>query len=178
MAITITHPQKEDKKEINQLFEAVITQTFKDYGFYDKYRKDVNYEIGKQEKALLQDFNTNGKDVYFLIAHDDKKIIGTIAFGKASSDIERYSNGKLKTVPEIKSAYVLPDYQGKGIGTQLFDTIVNALREYGYSEFCLDSGYPKAQAYWSKKLGNPIVRIKNRWGAGNDYLIWHHKILK
>ena len=178
MNISIIRPQKKDTSKIEQLFKKVITQTFKDCGFYEKYRKDIDYEVGKQKVVLKQDFDTNGKEAYFLIACDDKKIIGTLAYGKASPDIENYSEGKLKDVPEIISAYVLPDYQGKGVGSKLFDAIVKALKKQGYKEFCLDSGYPKAQKYWSKKIGEPVIRIKNRWGAGNDYLIWHHKILE
>lgn len=176
MNVTIISPNKKDEQEINKLFNTVITQTFKDYGFYDKYRDDITYEVGKQVTALDKYFVSVGKKVYFLIAKDKDKIIGTIAYGKPSTDIEKYYPEKPTNIPEIKSLYILPEYQGKGIGTKLLNEIMDVLLKNGFSEFCLDSGYPKAQQFWTKRLGEPVIRITNRWGAGNDYLIWHYKL--
>lgn len=172
----ITEPQLTDEKEIKKLFTTVITQNFKDYGFYDKYRDDITYEVGKQIAALDEYFQSNGKKVYFLVAKDEDKVIGTIAYGASSSDIKKYYKKNLTNIPEIKSAYVLAEYQGKGIGTKLLNEVMDVLRRNGIEEFCLDSGYPKAQQFWTKRLGEPVVRIQNRWGAGNDYLIWHYKL--
>lgn len=176
MNIVISKPQKNDEQAIKKLFTVVITHNFKDYGFYDKYRDDIAYEVGKQITALNEYFETSGKNVYFLIAKEDSKIIGTIAYGKPSADIEKYYPEKPENIPEIKSLYVLPEYQRKGVGTKLLGEIMNVLQKNGLKEFCLDSGYPKAQQFWTKKLGKPIIRIYNRWGAGNDYLIWHYTV--
>lgn len=173
MNIVITKPHKNDEQAIKKLFTIVITQNFKDYGLYDKYRGDILYEVGKQISILKEYFESNGKNVYFLIAKVNTKIIGTIAYGKPSTDIEKYYFEKSESIPEIKSLYVIPEYQNKGVGTILLEKIMNELRKNGIKEFCLDSGYPKAQQFWTKKLGKPIIRIHNRWGAGNDYLIWH-----
>jgi GNAT superfamily N-acetyltransferase len=176
MNITITKPLKAHEEEIKKLFITVITQNFKDYGFYKKYRDDIAYEVGKQTNALDAYFDSNGKKIFFLIAKDGNKIIGTIAYGKPNIDIEKYYSKKPDNIIEIKSLYVLPDYQGKGIGTKLFKKIMIVLQQNGFKEFCLDSGYPKAQLFWTKKLGEPVVKISNRWNAGNDYLIWHYKL--
>jgi GNAT superfamily N-acetyltransferase len=176
MNITIAQLQQEDQDEIEKLFDSVITKNFKDYGFYEKYKKDIEYEVSKQ-KTLLNDFLTDeNKSTVFLIARDNEHIIGTIAYGRPSSDIKNFYKINLKDIPEVKSAYILPEYQGKGVGTMLLNEIIKILKQNGFNEFCLDSGYPKAQQFWEKKLGVPAVRIKNRWNAGNDYLIWHHII--
>lgn len=37
--------------------------------------------------------------------------------------------------------------------------------------FVLDSGFISAQVYWKKKLGEPVVVVKNYRGDGTDYLI-------
>lgn len=176
MNITIKNPQKEDEEEIKRLFSLVIIQNFKNYGFYEKYRDDIAYEVGKQKNALDAYFDSNGKKVFFLVAKDKNKIIGTIAYGKPGDDIKKYYPEIPDNIPEIKSLYVLPDYQEKGIGTKLLKEIMTILQKKGFKEFCLDSGYPKAQLFWTNRLGEPVVIISNRWGAGNDYLIWHYTL--
>lgn len=174
--MNITAPQITDKEEIKQLFNVVITQNFKDYGYYDTYRDDIAYEVGKQIAALDQYFQSNGKKVFFLVAKDNNKVIGTIAYGQPNPDIKKYYKKNLHHIPEVKSTYILPEYQGQGIGTELLHEIMDALRKNGIKEFCLESGYPKAQQFWTHRLGNPVVKIHNRWGAGNDYLIWHYTL--
>lgn len=176
MNTTVTRPQKEDEKKVKKHFSVVIANTFKEYGFYDKYQKDIDYEVGKQMSALQNYYDNDGKETYCLVAKNNTKIIGTIAYGKSSSDIKKYYKENLENTPEIKSVYILPEYQGKGVGTMLFEAIIKELKQKGFTEFCLDSGYPDAQKFWEKKIGTPVVRITNRWGAGNDYLIWHVKI--
>lgn len=174
MNLRIVAPHKKDEEEIKTLFNSTITQTFKDYGFYDTYKDDVAYQVGKQVAALEEYFTSEGKNIYFLIAKDNDKIIGTIAYGKPNADIEKYYLKGPRQIPEIKSVYILPEYQGKGVGTKLFVEMIDVLRQKGFKEFCLDSGYPKAQQFWRNKLGEPVITIPNRWGAGNDYLIWHY----
>jgi ribosomal protein S18 acetylase RimI-like enzyme len=177
MEIHIERPQKKDFAEMEELFVAVITNNFKAYGFYDKYKKDIDREVNKQIQALKKYFESNSKDVCFLIAKEDQKIVGTIAYGEPCPDIKKYYKVDLNNIPEIKSAYVLQEYQGKGIGTLLLNEIINVLRDHGYKEFVLDSGYPNAQKFWKKKLGEePAKIVTNRWGAGNDYMIWHKKL--
>ncbi len=70
----------------------------------------------------------------------------------------------------------MPEYQGKGIGTMLLNAILACLRQKGVSEFCLDSTYKKAQSYWTKKLGQPSVTLKDYWGKGLNYMIWHRNL--
>lgn len=176
MNIIISRPVKKEKEKLKNFFTEVIIHTFKNYGYYDKYKQDIDYEVGKQTTALEQDLTSNGSFSYFLIARDRDKIVGTIAYGPPNSDIKKYYKDDLKNIPEIKSVYIAPEYQGKGIGTKLFDEMIKVLRKKGFSEFCLDSGYPKAQQFWKNKLGNPVKIVFDRWDAGNDYMIWHYKL--
>jgi ribosomal protein S18 acetylase RimI-like enzyme len=178
MDIQIEQPQQKDFEELKELFVSVITNNFKQYGFYEKFRKDIDREVDKQIKALEKYFENNDKDICFLQAKIDNKIVGTIAYGiPPSPDIVKYYPIDLHHTPEIKSAYVLPEYQGKGIGSVLLKEIMKALQENGFKEFVLDSGYPNAQKFWKKRLGEePVKVIINRWGAGNDYMIWHKKL--
>ena len=176
MNLHIIKPQKRDEEEIKRLFDRTITQNFKDYGYDAKYREDMVDEIRKQVTALEEYYTSEGKNIYFLIAKENDKVIGTIAYGKPNADIEKYYLKKTEHMPEIKSVYILPEYQGRGVGTKLVAEMTEILRQKGFKEFCLDSGYPKAQQFWRSKLGEPVITIHNRWGAGNDYLIWHARI--
>ena len=175
MKVTISQPQTEDQTEIHALFSTVITQTFKDQGIYDEYKQDIPYEV-KQQTTALQEALNKTPATHFLIAKDGSKIVGTIAYGKPNEEIRHFYKHSQESIPEIKSVYILPTYQGKGIGTMLFNEVMSILRQNNYTEFYLDSGYPRAQQFWKKELGEPVVRIVDRWGAGNDYLIWHGNI--
>ena len=42
------------------------------------------------------------------------------------------------------SIFVLPEYQGQGIGSALIDYLLAYLKQEGIKEFCLDSGYEQA----------------------------------
>ena len=35
----------------------------------------------------------------------------------------------------------------------------------GLTEFCLDSGYSRAQKIWKKKLGEPDYVLQDHWGV-------------
>jgi GNAT superfamily N-acetyltransferase len=161
MNISISQPRKNDEVEIYQLFTFVITQNFKDYGFYEKYTDDITYEVDKQVAVLEEYFKNYGKTVSFLIAKDKDKIIGTIAYGKPSADIDKYYPEKPGTIPEIKSLYVLPEYQGKGIGTKLLDQIKKYYNITVLKNFALTAGIPKHRNFgkndWVNRLSGFIT---------------------
>ncbi|HYK08430.1 MAG TPA: GNAT family N-acetyltransferase [Candidatus Eisenbacteria bacterium] len=176
MTVSISRPQKQEEKVLQQFFETVITHTFKLYGYYENYKEDIAREVKRQMTALQQDFTTNGTNTHFLIARDDNTIVGTIAYGPVNDDIKQYYKKVVPHIPEVKSLYILPEYQGQGIGTQLFNEIRKIMQENGIKEFYLDSGYPKAQEFWKHKLGDPVHIVHDRWDAGNDYMIWYQRL--
>jgi GNAT superfamily N-acetyltransferase len=78
----------------------------------------------------------------------------------------------LESVPEIKCVYVLPELQGNGVGTILFREMLSHLRNKGIERFCLDSGYRRAKAFWTKRLGDPSVVLPDYWGKDAHHMIW------
>jgi len=112
----------------------------------------------------------------FLIARFKGKIVGVIAFGPCGDIINECSEGKYEDVGEIGTAFVLPGYQNKGIGTLLLNSMYITLISRNIEAFCLDSGYTKAKQVWSKKLGEPNIVMKDYWGEGFDHFIWYRKI--
>src|SRR5437868_791303 len=115
MNIFIIRPQRENRNEIHNLFRSVITDAFKQDGLDDP--NGIQEEVEKQMGFLNQDFETNGLDVFFLIARTEEQIVGTIAYSKANDLIREHLKIDLQNVPEITTVYILPEFQGKGIGS-------------------------------------------------------------
>lgn len=174
MDLFITRPKKEDVEEIRHLFTQTITDAFRQDGIDDA--SGLREEIEKQMQFLKQDFESEGKEAYFLLAKIDGKIAGTIAYKEANEKIKKNIQTDLSNVPEIASVYVLPKLQGKGIGALLFNAILVTLLHKKVDGICLDGGYKKSQKYWTKKLGDPSVTLKDYWGKGFDHLIWLRKL--
>ena len=171
MNIKITRPQNKDIGEVDQLFALVIKDNFQNEGIAST--EEIEEQVQFQTNNLKQDLDSNGTEEYYLLARSRQTIIGTAAYGKPNEIIRKNWHGDLTGIPEVKSVYILPEFQGRGIGTLLFGSIIQCLGQKDIEEFCLDSGYKRAQGYWSKKLGKPSIILKDYWGKNADHLIWH-----
>jgi len=80
-------------------------------------------------------------------------------------------------IPEIKMVYVLPEFQGQGIGRQMFRAMSTQLKAEGRAGFCLDCGFTHSQGFWRKQLGVPCLVLKDHWGPGADHMIWRTHFL-
>jgi GNAT superfamily N-acetyltransferase len=99
-------------------------------------------------------------------------VIGSIEYGPVSQLIIDLTNGELKELVEVGTVYVHPDYQGTGIGTLLLNVMFLTLKNKGIEDFCLDSGYKRAQKIWTKKFGEPDYLKKDYWSPGFHHMIW------
>jgi ribosomal protein S18 acetylase RimI-like enzyme len=176
MQIEIVRPQKEDLREIERLFRTVIIDTFIMNKIPEAYEGEIHDLVTRNTANVEKDIKSANSNEYYLIARDRQRIVGIMGFGIPSKDIKKNYTINLDGIPEIKNAYVLPEYQKQGIGTKLFEHLKKILQERGYKEFILDSGFTSAQVYWKKKLGEPVVVVKNYWGDGTDYIIWHTQL--
>src|SRR6056297_3231012 len=95
--IIIRRPKIEEVEKINEFFELVIRDTFKSNGI-DNLIEELENEIKDKSNFLNQDFRSNGKDRYFLIAIKDDKIIATIEYGKSNDLINECTRGELKEI--------------------------------------------------------------------------------
>ena len=171
--VEIRRPGIEGNEEINQFFSTVIKDTFAREGL-SELLNDIENEIENKKKYLKCDFDSNGKNRYFLIALDknSNKVIGTIEYGPASELINICTDRALKELYEVGTVFVHPDFQGCGIGTLLLNVMFLTLQTRGIEEFCLDSGYTNAQKIWKKKFGEPDYLLKDYWGEKCDHMIW------
>lgn len=175
MDFSVSRPRIKDKEEIIDLFRITIQNNFNQEGI-GGLNKDIDKEVDKQIDLLDQDFETQGKNAYYLIAKSGNKIIGTIAQSQPDSIIRNNLKIDLTNIPEIASVYVLPHFQNKGAGTFLYDNMIKHLKQNNVNEFVLGSGYQKAQQFWIKKNGEPVLLLKDYWNAGSHHMIWHVKI--
>ncbi|EJS68980.1 GNAT family N-acetyltransferase [Bacillus cereus] len=176
-SVEIRRPNSDDLEELYLFFRTVITDTYKEEGL-SQLLDDLENEINIKKQYLKTDFDSNGEKCYFLLAMDtsNDKIIGTIEIGPASTLINSCTGGVLKDLYEIGTVFVLPEYQRKGIGNLLLNTMFLTLHNRGITEFCLDSGYKKAQSIWTKKFGEPSYVLKDYWGKSSDHMIWEKSL--
>jgi len=73
---------------------------------------------------------------------------------------------------ELGSLYVAPSYQNQGIGSALIKEMMIFLKEQGIEQFCLDSGYKRAQTRWLRKFGEPYKVVKDYWGPDSIHMVW------
>lgn len=88
-------------------------------GILNERLKKVNERV----RHLQDQIEENNR---ILVALDDDKIIGFIFYAKSSIGMDNVS-------AEIRSIYILPDYQRKGIGKQLFEGAIEELKKRGYA---------------------------------------------
>lgn len=173
--VLIRRPRLEDCEKLHQFFRTVIADTFAQEDLADLL-DDIEQEIAGKIKYLQADLDSNGTDRFFVLAVSNDEIVGTIEYGPSSSLIIECTNGALNKLIEVGSVLVHPDCQKQGIGSLLFNVMILTLSNRGIEEFCLDSGYSRAQRFWIGKFGEPDYWFENFWGENNDHMIWRKKI--
>jgi predicted cupin superfamily sugar epimerase/GNAT superfamily N-acetyltransferase len=158
----------EDRKEVEAFYRETIADTFKRNGIDDP--DGVKEEV----KHQMETFDRQTDRV--LLARISDRLVGTIACGQQNRSVRNNIEESLKELPEIKGVYVHPDYQSRGIGTRLWKTMLTSLYKEGVEKACLDSGYRLSQKYWTKKIGEPEITIKDYWGKGEHQMIWFFEI--
>lgn len=169
---------------------SIIKLTEKDFeGAYEVIKITIPYaynlcdlEADEEVKAminykrdLMKQSISNDEPIFFIAKHNDK-VIGTISFTTCSEDIKICTNNEITDLGEMGGLYILPEYQGKGIGSTLINYLIAYLKKQGIEEVCLESGYKQAQPKWIRKFGEPYVIAKDYWAPGLDNMVWKYKI--
>lgn len=113
--ISIQRPTKDDVNGIQEVFYKTWLETYpnKEAGitiedieerFKDRYSPD------KIKKRLARILNLS-PDLLFLVAKDDGKVVGVC-------NLEKF-----ETYNKLSAIYVLPDYQGQGIGKMFWEEV-------------------------------------------------------
>ena len=168
--MVIKKPVETDISGLQDFLELVISDTSKKEGIEED--DFVLEEVESKMKVLKNYLQEPDKDSRFLIALDGEKIIGTISSTLCGGKILELLGNEVKREFQIGIIYIHPDYQRKGVATNLFNEMNEILKNRGITNFYLDSGYIEAQKYWKKKLGAPLFIEKDCWGEGVDHMIW------
>ncbi|GAB6108177.1 GNAT family N-acetyltransferase [Fusibacter bizertensis] len=169
--LCIVRPQNKDVAAIEVLFERVLEDNWEKNGLWD-LESDLQEEIELKKSFLAMDLSTQGKEKYFLIAKVDGRVVGTIEIGKANETIETCGSEFINELPEIGTVFVLPEFQGRGIGSFMMEAMCQYLKKESYKGFFIDSGYKTAQEIWIHKYGEPTFLLKDHWGPGLDHMVW------
>lgn len=161
-----------DIPKVQNLFKSVLTDLFQLEGLIESHSDDLQLQIENQNRLLEIYSKTAGRDEFFVTAKIDEAIIGIIGFGKSNRIISSNLNFDLSEFVEIKSAYILPEYQNLGIGKNLLVSIFQELRKRDIRKYCFDCGYKSSQKIWTHLFGPPSVILIDYYGKKNHHYIW------
>lgn len=115
---------------------------------YLQYKiEHIDDGVEKQKKYM------QSKDTYFYLAKVDDKEVGFVTYGIAEDE-------KYKEYGHVGALYLLKDYQGYGIGKELFKIALEGLKEMGYTKMELEcmTGNNTVNFY-KKYLGEVVETI-------------------
>ncbi len=178
MNIKIVRPVKADFEELKRLFTASIHDAFRREGIDKTFSDEIPGDIQFQLDALQRDFDSDGREEHYFIAKLDSRIVGTCAIGTTSGGVMRAFKLAAPTIPEMKSLYVLPEYQGRGIGLSLIDHTLEYMQEAGMDEFLFECGYKIAQALWMRRFGEPAIVKQDYFSEGAHLMFWRCRVIE
>lgn len=127
MNIIIRKATEKDSEDIINVNNSTWNTTYKGLipdGILKKYTNNSEEKIIKIKKIIKEYDN-------FLIALDNKKVIGLISYGKSL-------NKEFKNSGEIYSLYLIKEYQGLGIGKKLFFKGIEELIKKGFDSMIIN----------------------------------------
>ncbi|MFB5684776.1 GNAT family N-acetyltransferase [Paenibacillus terreus] len=173
--LTITKFSLSDFKQACHVFETVIPHAFEQEGIghlTDDMREEIEHKINMLRSAREED----EPQTRFWLAKQHGVVVGTISIGPSNQDLNACTDHQLTQVRELGSLYVLPGYQDQGIASALIKEVAVYLHSHGIEEFCLDSGYRRAQEKWKQKFGEPYAAVKDYWGPGTVHMVWFCRV--
>ena len=150
------------KEDIPQVVDIQIS------GWQTAYRGiiDDDYLDSMSREAFIErrnkDYNKNG----FIIVEANNEIL---AFARYV-DNNSFSPETPEIDCEITALYTKPDLKGKGLGTKMFNYILNEFKKLNKTKmiiWCLKENYPARKFY--EKMGGTIIGEKTINFGNKDY---------
>ncbi|MBM6818903.1 MULTISPECIES: GNAT family N-acetyltransferase [Clostridia] len=138
----------EDCRSLALLKRIVWETTYR--GIYPDEKID-KYDVDLNENKFKNMIKEQSQRLFVILS--DSKIIGYISCGKIMGAFDKHTH-------DIGLLYLLKEYQGKGIGRQMFEFAKKELKNQGITEFivsCNKYNIPAQQFY--KKMGGQIIKI-------------------
>ena len=103
-----------ETEDEEQLIELWIKVSVEEYG-YQEWEKEIKF-LGVKEYEKI------------LLAVDKGKVIGSMAYKRVNENIA-----------ELKRVYLYKEYRGKGIATQLYNRIIELIKEKHYKKLMVET---------------------------------------
>lgn len=114
----------------------------------DAFLNNLSYE----QRTELWKSNTNDERNYVVVAEkEDGQIIGFATAGTREENTEENST-------DLTSIYLLEEYQGKGIGRQLFTELFRHFTQRGYKKVFVEVLEENKTRYFYEKYGATLVK--------------------
>jgi len=126
--------KEKDAEECSRIMLKCIEQ----FDNYTKENKDFLVKMSQPDKLIEK-----SKKLLFYIYEENEKILGTGVL----------DNG------EIRTMFVDPEYQGKGIGRKILDFLIKLAKSKGYHKVWVGAN-PEAEGFY-KKQGFKKIREEN-----------------
>lgn len=139
----------EDCRSLAILKRMVWETTYR--GIYPDEKLD-KYDIDLNENKFKNMIKQKSQKLFVVL--NGSEIIGYMSCGKIMRAFDKYTH-------DIGLLYLTKEYQGKGIGLDLFQFAKNELKNQGVTEFivsCNKYNLPAQQFY--KKMGGKIIKIE------------------
>ncbi|MGG7163391.1 GNAT family N-acetyltransferase [Clostridium ihumii] len=138
----------EDCAQLAILKRNVWETTYR--GIYPNEKID-KYDIELNENKFKNIIKKQSQRLFIVL--NNSRIIGYVSCGRIMRSFDKYTH-------DIGLLYLLKEYQGKGIGSQIFKFAKNELKNQGITEFivsCNKYNFSAQQFY--KKMGGKIIKI-------------------
>lgn len=139
------------------------------YSWISTYEKivskdEINHRIETMEKRKNHTKDIIENNNRFLVAEMNGNVVGFLSYSKSRNDI--YNN-----YGEIIAIYILKEYQGQGIGKQLFIQGIKKLVELGYNKMILNVLNSNENAIrFYKKFGGVKIESKEETFGGKKVI--------
>ena len=150
MEFIIRKAKEEDAKEIAYVNTYTWLTTYKGL-MPDELLEERVKTIDDRVPKIINAIKTKDN---FYVALDGNKVVGIMSYGKSRNQ-DYIDSG------EIKSIYILKDYQGLGLGKSLFMTGIKELLNMGFNSMILNvlegnDAFLFYQKYGGKKVSEKI----------------------
>ena len=151
------------KEDIPQVVDIQIS------GWQTAYKGIIDDEflnsMNREERIAIRnkDFTPNG----FIVAELNSEIVGFCRY----VDTNFSTPNEFDIDCEIIALYTKPDLKGNGIGTKLFQYVLNEFKTINKTKmiiWCLKENYPSRKFY--KKMGGTIIGEKTITFGIKDYM--------
>ncbi|MDY8022021.1 GNAT family N-acetyltransferase [Paenibacillus polymyxa] len=107
-----------DMEAADLVFESSKSAAYEQRGL-EALIDDIQHEIEHKKRLLRASLSALNSDLFFLMAKHNHNVVGAISYGHCGEDIRKCTNDELGHVGTLGSLYVLPGYQGQGVGSAL-----------------------------------------------------------